>query len=443
MTAAVRPMPSGQRRVTWRTPALWLTIAALTYGLWKVTSVVYPAFVTYPHAAWLAIVLFGLYAVPFVLLFAGLDYLEREPISLTATAMAWGGLAATAVSAVSGKALKDIVAKLISPEFSDVWSKAIVAPTVEEPAKLLGIIVIVLLAKGQVNSVLDGVVYGAFAGIGFQLVENFLYAMRAVAVAGNGDSLPPVIATFVVRGFLSGLWSHTMFTALAGAGIGYALVAVSRPWWRRIGIALLAFAGAWLLHFVWNSPLLINGFGTGLLGVVAVLIVKGLPGLLLVAAMVNTARRSEAAYYSATLAGLDDPGLCTTGEIRTLCHARSRAAARRHAKARGGFKAAILVRRLQYAQARLAVALSRAAGSPAGTVYDHLSARFRDPAIAVERREQEVRTLRGKLLGLGISDAAAPVHHKGVHWTRLALTTVLVIAGSVLLAVIIRRLGGS
>ncbi|GIG58146.1 hypothetical protein Lfu02_25180 [Longispora fulva] len=442
MTAAVRPMQSGQRRLTWRSPALWLTVVVIGYGAWQIGKFGYPNFVNYPRAAALAVVLFGLYAIPYTLLVTGLDYLEPEPVSLIGTAVAWGGLAATAVGVTGGQALQGILAKLISPAFSDQWSPAIVGPTIEEPAKILGVIMIVLLAKGQLNSVVDGVVYGAFVGLGFQLVENFMYAMYAVAISGNGDTVSPVVATFLVRGFLSGLWSHTMFTALAGAGIGYALVAVRRPWWRRLGIAALAFLGAWGLHFVWNSPLLINGFGGGLGGIAAILLIKGLPGLLLVLLLVGAAKRSEARYYSDTLLGLTDPGLATAGEVDTLCHARRRHAARRYAKARGGLKAQLLVRRLQMAQAKLAVAISRAQGNPAGTVYD-VAGRFRDPAAVVQRRVQEVRMLRGRLLGLGISDAAAPteVRHR-VHWNGLLFRVGLVVVGAVALAVLIRRLGG-
>ena len=47
-------------------------------------------------------------------------------------------------------------------------------------------ILIVLIARAQVNSVLDGMVYGALVGLGFQVVEDIVYAVNAVAVAGTG-----------------------------------------------------------------------------------------------------------------------------------------------------------------------------------------------------------------------------------------------------------------
>ncbi len=65
-------------------------------------------------------------------------------------------------------------------------------------------------------------------------------------------------------------------------------------------------------------------------------------------------------YYVARLKGLDDPELITEGELRALGSGARRAAARRHAAESAGRKARATVRRLQRAQARLAVELSRA-----------------------------------------------------------------------------------
>src|SRR3712207_8831582 len=48
----------------------------------------------------------------------------------------------------------------------------------------------------------------------YQVVENVSYATTAVANAGLGDRIEPVLGTFIARGFLAGPWSHTVFTAL-------------------------------------------------------------------------------------------------------------------------------------------------------------------------------------------------------------------------------------
>jgi protease PrsW len=303
-------------------------------------------------------VLFALYAIPFLLVLREVDYLEREPLALRLVAFGWGGVVATALANVGDDAAQGILAKLLSPGFADRWAAAIAGPANEETLKALGVIVIVLLARRHVNSTVDGFVYGALVGLGFQLVEDFVYAINAEVLAANGDQIAPVVAVFVVRGFLGGLWSHTLFTSLTGAGIGYAVVRTGRPWRVRIGVAALAFLGACLLHFVWNSPLLADGFGVGLPGILAVLFIKGVPGLVAVLLILRTARRHEAAYYTELLTGVE-PAVVAPGEVLALVTRRARSAARHYAFTRSGMIAERSVRRLQHAQVRLAVEISR------------------------------------------------------------------------------------
>jgi RsiW-degrading membrane proteinase PrsW (M82 family) len=331
----------------------------LSIGAIQVGAMVMPAMVRYPRATFVAFVLFALYAVPFVAFIANLDYLEREPPVLLAVAFAWGGLVVTAVAVPGNTALDDLVAKLVSPRFATDWGPAIAGPTVEEVLKFLGVVVIALLATSQVNSVVDGFVYGAMVGLGYQVVENIAYATAAVAAAGTGDRIEPVIGTFIARGFLAGPWSHTVFTALAGAGVGYAVVRVDRSLAARVGFAGLCLGGAWLAHFAWNSPLLSAGFGLGTGGTIVELLFKGAPVLIMVLLLAYPARLSEGDYYAQTLAAVDDPRIVTPAERATIGSPAGRAATRRAAQARAGAGADRGVRRLQQAQAHLAVQLSR------------------------------------------------------------------------------------
>jgi hypothetical protein len=110
---------------------------------------------------------------------------------------------------------------------------------------------------------------------------------------------------------------------------------------------------------LWNSPIFGDGLGNGLPGLLAVLLLKGLPPLVLVLLIVRRVHDREADYYVGRLAALGDPELITAGELTVLGSGARRAAARRHARARAGRPAQAAVRRLQRAQARLAVELSR------------------------------------------------------------------------------------
>jgi protease PrsW len=359
--APVCPTPLGTNGwVSVTLPAFWTLLALLAIGGWRVASLVGTAFAAYPVATVVAAILFTLYAVPFVIVARSFDFLEREPPLLLAAALGWGGMVATTTAISGNAAVHDLLAKLVSPAFATSWGPAISAPAIEEGLKTLGVIVVVLVARRQVNSVVDGAVYGAFVGLGFQVVEDFIYAVNAVAIAGRGDQVGPVIVTFFLRGFIAGLWSHTLFSALAGAGVAYFVVRRNRSMARRLTVALACGLGAWTFHFVWDSPLLADGFGYGGLGVLAALLVKGIPALLMILLLVRAASGSEADFYLSRLAG--DPDIATARELAALRSGRRRMAARRYAYARCGRQGANAVKALQKAQARLAVEMSRGGG---------------------------------------------------------------------------------
>jgi len=364
-----------------------------------------------------AVVLFALYAVPFVVVTRSLDFFEREPPHLLAVAFGWGGLVATTVCVRANEAVHDLLAKLVSPAFATGWGPAVTGPTIEEPVKVLGVVAIALVARTQINSVVDGFVYGAFVGLGFQVVEDVMYAVNAVDLAGRGDSVGPVVAVFLLRGFLDGLWSHTLFSALAGSGVAYLVLHPDRWGCTRFVGSLV---GAWGFHTLWNSPLLADGFGYGTPGVLAVLLLKGTPALLVILLLVRSAGRREAGYYLRQLVG--EPEVATVRELGALATGRTRLAARRLAYARGGRELAYRVKRLQRAQARLALDLSRDL-----------------PRVAEHRAE--VRAIRQWLVSHDHPDAYAPdsAGTAGWDWAGGCVGAALL---AVLVAAAIRALGG-
>ena len=404
-----------------RTPALWIVVMVLAAGAGRTAAVGVRFAAVYPLAMTAAVVLFGLLAVPFWLVVGELDFLEREPAPLLALAFGWGAVVATAVSIPAGAALEDLTAKLGSPQFAAGWGATLAAPTVEEIAKTLGVVAIALVARGQINSVLDGVVYGAMVGLGFQIVEDIVFAMGAVSLAGRGDQVRPVVATFLLRGFLSGVWSHTLFGALAGAGVGYLVVHTDRSPARRLGVAVLALAGAWASHALWNSPLFTDAFGGSGFVLLAALLVKGLPPLIGILWLVRRAHDREATYYVGLLAGLRDPAVITDGELAVLGSGARRAAARWQA-GRRGYRT---VRRLQRAQAQLAVELSRAGR---GLAEGRLP-----------QRRAEVLQRRADLAVLGWTEALAAPRT----WRQTASTIAATVVAIAVLWVALAALGGA
>ncbi|MBB5870836.1 RsiW-degrading membrane proteinase PrsW (M82 family) [Allocatelliglobosispora scoriae] len=447
---AVRPTPRTARAAaSLRMPAFWLLTALLIVCGSRLVRILMTSYGKYPTATLVSIGLFALYAVPFWLFISSLDYMEREPPLLLATAFAWGAAVAITVAIRGNQAVSDMLAKLVSPAFAAAWGPAIAGPTIEEILKLLGVVVIVMIARAQINSVLDGMVYGALVGLGFQVVEDVIYAINAVALSGQGDVVGPVIATFFLRGFLAGLWSHTLFSALAGAGVAYFVVhrpfprgaparetpakpdpAVSRlhpdrPFSVRLLGAVLAFTAAWALHFLWNSPLLADGVGGGGTGVLLGLLLKGAPALLLALGLIYLARHREAYYYLDHLTVLNDPAIITPAEAHAMPHGHLRSAARRYGKARAGVRGLRAVRNLQRAQCRLAVELSR--GQPPEEIEE-----FRQAVLLARRRMIAIRhpeAVPSPRAGIG--------GHGWIFWVGVLIAVVL------LVWLAIRALGGA
>lgn len=406
-TAPVHPTPVwAVARKSLLLPAFWVVAFLLALGAGHLIWLMRQAVTEYPKATTVAILLFAVYTVPFWMFVRALDYLEREPPLLLATAFAWGGLVATTVAIPGNTALQNVLAKVYSPQFATAWGPALAGPTVEETVRLLGVVAIVLIATAQINSILDGVIYGAVVGLGFQVVEDVVYAVSAVGIAGRGDEIGPVVATFFVRGFLAGLWSHTLFGALTGFGVGYLVVRADRPLRRRLTIAILALVGAWLCHFVWNSPLLTVEVGDNGYALIGVLLLKGIPPLLTILLLVRSARHREADYYTQQLADLGDPDVATPRELYVLSMGHLRANARRYGYARAGIAGRHAVRRLQRAQARLAVELSR------------------DDAPAAAHWRAEVLRQRGRLRALGHPEAVSPDQRAGSLRRRMLILAI-------------------
>jgi RsiW-degrading membrane proteinase PrsW (M82 family) len=426
MTAEiVRPATAGTRTsVLVRMPAFWIVVGILAAGAVRMSQLAGRLFAAYPWATVTAVVLFALFAVPFWFLVVELDFIEPEPTALLVVAFAWGGLVATSVSIPGDAALEDLIAKLGSPHLAASWGAALAGSTVEETAKALGVVAIMLIARSQINGVLDGIVYGAMVGLGFQVVEDVVYALASVSLAGQGDRIQPVVTTFLLRGFLSGVWSHTLFGALAGAGLGYLVVRRDRGRANRIAVAALAVLAAWASHVLWNSPIFSDGLGNGSSGLIAVLLLKGLPPLALVLVVVRRVHDREADYYVSHLATLRDPEVITEGELAVLGSGARRTAARRFAATHAGRRGHTTVRRLQRAQARLAVELSRA------------SADVSDGSAA--SRCDEIRRHRALLVKLGHPDAVAGPRS----WRHTASTVTTTIVAIAVLWVALAALGG-
>ena len=422
---SVAPTPRWSRALkSLQLPAFWVLAVVMTICAMRLFDLLSSPFARFPTATMTAVILFALYAVPFWLFISSMDFLEREPPLLLATAFAWGALVATTTAMPGNRALLGLLAKLISPDFAFAWGAAIVSPVIEELLKALGLVMIVLIARKQINSVLDGMVYGALIGLGFQVIENVFYSINAVEAANAGDQVGPVVATFFLRGFLAGLWSHTLFSAMAGAGIAWFLVRTDKSLIVRWLGLLTGLFLAWGIHFIWNSPILMDGMGSGGAGLLLGLLLKGLPALILVMGLLWVARHREASYYINGLRRLQDPMVATARELDTLEHGHLRADARKYGRDRAGKAGKKAVRAMQMAQAHLAVELSRTPDGLAGN----------DPVLIYSR--DQVLAARDKLIQLGHPEAiASPMRPAVPRVVVLGVVAVLLLGALIWLAI--------
>jgi RsiW-degrading membrane proteinase PrsW (M82 family) len=319
-----------------RKPAFWLfLVMVLLCGMGVAyEQLIYLA--SYPVAWFLSIVLLLLIGVPMMVLIYRLDYFEPEPISLVAGALLWGGVVAIFFASVANELFVDLLQRTMSPDAFEAWAAAIVAPTNEELYKGLGLVVIFLIARREINGLLDGLIYGAFIGLGFQAVENVQYFLEMTDVSGNGQ-VAPVLGMFFLRVLVSGLYSHTLFTGLVGIGFAYAITRLDVSRRRRALVAAGLFLAAWSAHFIWNSPLLDSLLDEdNILSFIPVALLKGLPFFVFLVLLVVLARRREVAVFS-SLVGMDvGTGVLSQADIYIMSSGRRRRAARRAVEWRKG-----------------------------------------------------------------------------------------------------------
>jgi protease PrsW len=225
-------------------------------------------FAAYDTAIVTGVVFFALYTVPFWWFIRHADRYTSLPTNLVAVAFAWGLLAATYSMAVSANgALGAIYAKAFGQGFALDWGAALSAPFVEELAKGAGLILIIALAPRLVRSAFDGLILGAFIGLGFEVIEDASYVTLGAVTQFGVNQSTVAVQTILVRAAI-GPFSHVVYSALFCAGLVYFLGRPDEPVRRGRGL-LLMLAGV-VSHGVWDSMIALargNGLATAAVAV--------------------------------------------------------------------------------------------------------------------------------------------------------------------------------
>lgn len=341
-------------------PAFYLFILLIGLTGWF-TAIQQNVFRQVAPDGWvLSWLLLFLYALPVFLLVYFLDLYEREPISLVVGAFLWGAVAATTLGALANIGWGAVVARSLNPEFAARWVPALTAPWTEEILKAIGVVLIYLIARREIDDIMDGFVYGAMVGLGFAVVENVFYF-----IAVFGGETEGVLIGFFLRVIASGLYGHVLYTGLSGMGVAYFTTRRSEAsLGKRLTVAMGLFAVAMVAHFVWNSPLL-DFFpeppfeGVEFLQVLFATAVKGVPLLAFVAVMVRLARRREHRWLQAALADEVGKEGILEDEIAILETPRGRRRARKEIGLTNGPAASDMLKRLHRQQINLAMVATR------------------------------------------------------------------------------------
>lgn len=337
-----------------RRPAYWIYVACLIFGLIGLGRVLSPEYGDIAGALWGSIAINAALAAVFLWILARLDLFEREPVTVRAAAMCWGGLAAVSFSMIANDAALVVLAQFNDAGWARTWGPAIAGPLNEEWFKTIGVIMLVLIVREHFDRSIDGLIYGALVGLGFQVVENLTYAINFAVINPNSDWAGSMTVTFT-RVLVAGPWSHPLYSGTAGLGIAYLVTQVRKPMRVRLLVAVGLFALSMAMHALWNLPGV-----PGLDGWLAVPLTygKGLIILGLFFVLYHFAARAEWRWFVTTMS--DQPEtVVTTEDLTTMRSLRSRRKARNRDAKRWGKRAAQLRGRLQNELVRLATILAR------------------------------------------------------------------------------------
>ena len=176
-----------------------------------------------------------------------IDRWEPEPKRLLFFAFTWGAAVSVAVTLLIQPFF------VIAFQFTDqpdlqTYMATVQAPIVEEFAKSLGLLILLLAARRQFDGPVDGVVFAFTIAGGFAFTENILYFGRAIAESASPAS--GLAQVFFLRGVMSP-FAHAIFTGTTGLIMGFA----ARRWHTgaSIGAFVIGLLPAMFLHNRWNS----------------------------------------------------------------------------------------------------------------------------------------------------------------------------------------------
>jgi RsiW-degrading membrane proteinase PrsW (M82 family) len=246
-----------------------------------------------------------------LLAYLWLDRYEPEPPRLLMLAFLWGASVAVVVSVILEVWFGSLLGE--GDETAGAGTITIGAPIIEEAAK--GLFLLLMMTgrrRNELNTLTDCLVYAGITAAGFAWLENIFYI-------SDGGSLGESLGVAALR-LVMGPFAHPLFTTMTGIGVYFALQRKNAL--AKAGCILLGYAGAVIMHALWN--------GSSLVSIEAYFLVYlfwMVPVFGLAIALAVGSRRREQKIVTAKLPAMIADGLVMPNEATWLGSIRNRKAA--------------------------------------------------------------------------------------------------------------------
>ncbi|MBX3184775.1 MAG: PrsW family intramembrane metalloprotease [Polyangiaceae bacterium] len=256
------PTTSKEKQLAWLGVSLWAIgcLIGSFFLFWM--FIVTPAMTDYFGEILFAQVIAAMFAIPACLVYMTVpwivDRFDPEPWWALAMAFLWGALAAAGFSGFINTMMGTLGYAIAGKGGGDFFGAVISAPLVEEAFKGMAVLGMFWFMRREFDGVVDGMIYGVFAALGFAMTENVLYYSSAIAkgnIAGTGAG--EFTFQFVMRGILKP-WGHPLYTAMIGLGVGLARES-TKGWVKWVAPITGYFIGVFF-HALWNFTAVLSGW---------------------------------------------------------------------------------------------------------------------------------------------------------------------------------------
>ncbi|KXP03753.1 PrsW family intramembrane metalloprotease [Tsukamurella pseudospumae] len=231
-------------RAQLKTVSFWVFLAGLVFGGFVLVRDMVPRITEASGAVAVALPIILLAAVLIAVIIWALDRSHAQLRAVWALAFAWGAIGACGLALQINGFASDAVDDVLDDPGSTTWGAALIGPLDEETIKGAGVALLLVMFRDRLRRPLQVFAVGAFAGLGFQVVENLSYAVTFAVRDAQSDTAGALTVTLMRA--LFGFQSHWVYTGFFALGL--ALLRI------RPALAAIPLGLAYLLHFWWNAP---------------------------------------------------------------------------------------------------------------------------------------------------------------------------------------------